>query len=228
MHQENERLTEIMSNVGRTVGFPEINASFIVSKDFKISWKRRGKHLDIMISDYVADAPDRVLIDLSRTIMDIVRGRPYEYGKEYLEWVTSDKFICDNRKIYIRRSKNITRDPIGKELNLIESIDRLLDSSLLTPEDIQNSFFSWTVHPNYRKVGYCSPMMRVVAVSSALDDLSVPDYVVDFVVYHESLHLRQGYRPSKRAHDHSFKKEEDLFPGRKDAEKYLNNLKNKI
>jgi Predicted metal-dependent hydrolase len=228
MHRENERLTEIMSNVGKTVGFPEINASFIVSKDFKISWKRRGQQFNVMISDYIADAPDRVLIDLSETIMDIVRGRPYEYGKEYLEWVTSDEFISDNRKTYIRRSKNITRDPVGKERDLIESVDRLLDSSLLTSKDIQNSFFSWTVRPNYRKVGYCSPMMRVVAVSSALDHLSVPDYVVDFVVYHESLHLRQGYRPSKRAHDPSFRKEEDMFPRRKEAEKYLNDLKNKI
>jgi hypothetical protein len=228
MHKENERLTEILSNKGISEGFSEIRASFITSKDFRVSWKRRGKQLNIMVSDYIANAPDFVLTDLSETIMDMVKGRPYEYGKEYMEWVTSDEFIFNNRKAYVRRSKNITRDPMGKERNLIESVDRLLDSSLLTPEDIQNSFFTWTVRPNYRKVGYCSPMMRVVAVSSALDDLSVPDYVLDFVVYHESLHLRQGYRPSRRAHDTSFKKEERLFPEVKEAEKYLNNLKNRV
>jgi len=228
MHKENERLTEILSNRGMSEGFSGINASFVASKDFKVSWKRKGKQLEIMVSDYIADAPDPVLMDLSETIIDMVKGRPYEYGKEYLEWVTSDDFILNNRKAYIRRSKNITRDPVGKERDLIESIDRLLDSSLLTSEDIQNSFFTWTVHPNYRKVGYCSPMMRVVAVSSALDNISTPDYVIDFVVYHESLHLRQGYRPTKRAHDVSFKREERLFPKFKEAERYLNELKTRV
>jgi hypothetical protein len=228
MHREDERLTRILSDIGMSEGFSEIRASFIASKDFRISWKRREKQLDILVSDYIAGAPDSVLVDLSQTMMDMIKGRPYEYGTEYMSWVTSDEFVCNNRKAYVRRSKNITRNPVGKERDLIESIDRLLDSSLLTPEDIQNSFFTWTVHPNYRKVGYCSPMMRVVAVSSALDDLSIPDYVVDFVVYHESLHLRQGYRPSKRAHDISFKKEERSFPMFKEAGEYLNNLKTKV
>jgi predicted metal-dependent hydrolase len=71
-------------------------------------------------------------------------------------------------------------------------------------------------------------MMRVVAISSALDDDSVPENVVDYVVYHESLHLRQGYRPFRRSHDIQFRTMEKLFPEYGDAEIYLRGLADKI
>jgi len=223
MHPEDVRLTELAEYVMGNRYSP-IDASFTAVKEFKVSWSKKGKELNLQISDYLRDAPDHVLTSLLSTIVDMVAHRPFDYGKEYLDWVTSDDFSIRNRPSYLQRSKNLTRTSIGRTYDLAESADRLLEYRLLTENDVQNSFFSWTSRPNIRKMGYCSPMMRVVAVSSILDDPSVPEYVVDYVVYHESLHLRQGYRPNKRAHDSDFRREERSFPSYKEAEAYLNSL----
>jgi len=228
MHQNNERFTEIISSAAEKRGLYSVHAEFIPTKDFKISWKTIGKELKVYVSDYISDAPSEVLIGLSETILDIVKRQPYRYEKTYLDWITSDEFIIKSRQTYIRRSKNLARTPEGRERNLTDSLDKLLESGILTGKDLDNSFFTWTSRPNYRKVGYCSPMMRLVAVSSALDTLTVPDYVVDYVVYHESLHLRQGYRPGKRAHDVSFRNAEKEFPDYKKAEVYLKTLKDRM
>jgi len=71
-------------------------------------------------------------------------------------------------------------------------------------------------------------MMRVVGVSSILDDISVPEFVLDYVVYHESLHLAQGYRPGQKVHDRAFKENERRFPKHEEAEKYLKNIRANI
>ncbi|MDR0309877.1 MAG: hypothetical protein LBH88_03885 [Candidatus Methanoplasma sp.] len=225
MTKNDKGLFDLISPVASDHGLVLREASFIRPKEFQAKWRRSGDRVDIMISDYLADAPDNVVSDLSGTVVQtIIGGRP-KYGSTYLDWVRSDGFINSKRKVYLKRSKNLKGTPEGKERDLVGSLDRLLDSSLLSPENIDNSLFSWTKTPNIRKVGFCSPMMRVVGISSVLDDISVPEFILDYVVYHESLHLAQGYRPGERAHDHRFRREERKFPRYEEAERYLSNLK---
>jgi hypothetical protein len=201
------------------------SACFFGPKEFQAVWKRTGDSVEIRISDYLIDAPDSVLNDFSKTVVQTISGERPAYGSEYLDWVRSDEYVCSKRKIYLKRSRNLTGSPEGNERNLLDSLDRLLDSELLDPSSIGNSFFSWTKTPNVRKMGVCSPMMRTVGISSALDDVSVPEYVLDYVVYHEALHLAQGYRPGERAHCRNFRENERKYPEYEKADRYLRSVR---
>jgi len=225
MTKNDERLYEILLPLLSKHSLELRAAMFFGPKEFQASWKKSGSSVDVKISDYLIDAPDQVLEDFSKSVVQSIVNRKPTYGKAFLDWVRSDEYINNKRKIYLRRSRNLTGTPEGNERNIIESLDRLLDSGLLSPNDTDNCFFSWTNSPNIRKVGFCSPMMRVVGVSSILDDISVPEFVFDYVVYHESLHLAQGYRPGQRIHDRAFKENEKRFPRYEEAEKYLKNIK---
>ena len=57
-----------------------------------------------------------------------------------------------------------------------------------------------------------------------MDGPDVPDFVRDYVVYHECLHLRQGYRPGNRTHDSQFRAWEHSFPRWEEAERILSGL----
>ncbi|MCL2296127.1 MAG: hypothetical protein FWC29_03490 [Methanomassiliicoccaceae archaeon] len=225
MIRNDERLFELLSPIVSGHGLELRAASFCGAKEFQASWKRSGDSIDIMISDYLADAPCDVITDFSQTVVGTIANRRPAYGKTYLEWVRSDEYICSKRKIYLRRSRNLTGSPEGNERDLIESVERLLDIGLLVPSDIDNSFFSWTKMPNVRKLGFCSPMMRVIGISCVLDDVSVPELVLDYVVYHESLHLAQGYRPGQRPHSKKFRIDERKYPRYEEAESYLRSLR---
>jgi hypothetical protein len=174
--KDNERLFDLISPIAFGRGLELRSASFYRPKEFQASWKRSGRAIDLFISDYLIDAPDPVLEDFSHAVLRTIVGERPAYGGTYLEWVRSDRYINNKRKIYLKRSRNLTGTPEGNERDIIESLDRLLDSGLLDAKSIENSFFSWTKIPNTRKVGFCSPMMRVVGISSALDDDSVPEY----------------------------------------------------
>ncbi|MCL2149103.1 MAG: hypothetical protein FWH47_07195 [Methanomassiliicoccaceae archaeon] len=228
MGANDERLFEAVSPVATGCGLELGSASFYRRKELQASWRMNGGKVDLMVSDYLEDAPDGVIGDFSRAVLLTVVNRRPVYGGEYLDWVRSDRFISSKRGIYVKRSRNLTRSPEGAERDIIGSLDRLLDSGLLDPGSIDNSFFSWTRAPNVARVGFCSPMMRVVGVSSALDAAPVPEFVLDYVVYHESLHLAQGYRPGRRPHDKAFRDAEGKYPRRDEAVAYLRSMRARL
>lgn len=204
--------------------FREARGDFVVRKEFGYSWKVYGAGIEIHIADYLSDAPDDVLSDFCDMVCRRAKGQRCQEPPSYLDHIRSDRYIVDNRPTYIRRSRNLLRSACGEVAYLHDSVQRLLDSGLLTESDISNSYMSWTRRDNVRRVGFCSTMFRVVGISSRLDSDDVPDFVRDYVVYHECLHLRQGYRPSRRVHDAQFRSWERLFPQWREAESVLRRL----
>ena len=219
--KEDERLFRLIKEAGSRYRHPVISARFEKFKDFKVTWNRTGKEMSYKVSDYMSDSPDAALYEFLDTLISRNSGNKKGYGPEYLDWVSSDGFVLSKRPVYLERSRNITMSTTGTRRDIGESLDRLLGSGLLVDTDIDNSFFTWTAMPGFTKVGSCNAMFRVVTVSSSLDSDDVPERVLDFVTYHESLHLRRGYRPGRRAHDLAFRESERAFPGWEECEKYL-------
>lgn len=223
--KEDERLSCLIDEAAQKYNHKVKSASFEKFKDFKVTWNRNGSEKSYRISDYISDSPDDVLYDFLDTLISRMTGRKKGYGPEYLEWVSSDGFVLSKRPIYLERSRNISMSTSGVHRDIGGSLDRLLESGLLTDSDIDNSYFTWTIGPGFTKVGSCNAMFRVVTISSSLDSPDVPEKVLDFVTYHESLHLGRGYRPNRRAHDLTFRESEHRFPGWEECEKHLMKMK---
>ncbi|HKM09869.1 MAG TPA: hypothetical protein VJX93_05245 [Candidatus Methanomethylophilaceae archaeon] len=216
-----ERLYGIIRDVSSRYGCSVKDASFKDFKDFKVSWNRKGSEKSYCVSDYLSDAPDDILYEFFGTLVPRAIGNKKEYSEKYLDWISSDEFVLSKRPTYLQRSRNVSRTTVGKNREIGESLDRLLDAGLIRDTDIHNSFYTWTINPNCRMLGGCNPMFRVITISSALDSDKVPEDVFDYVTYHETLHLRRGFRPDKRAHDKSFRLLERQFPKWQECEKFL-------
>jgi hypothetical protein len=225
MHRSDTDLENILLPLAKKHRYGSLKAGFKDTRDLTASWRPGFNSLEMYISDYLDDAPEPALLEFAESIILIANGKKAGPMPEYISWVTSDRFIIKKRETFIARSKNMTENHKGKTYDLADSVQRLLDNGMILPPDISNSFFSWTSRPNYRKVGSCSPLMRVVTVSCAMDSPDVPENVLDYVVYHEILHLRQGYRPFQRSHDTDFKDMEKKYPGRKECDAFLRKLK---
>ncbi|AGI47776.1 Protein of unknown function DUF45 [Thermoplasmatales archaeon BRNA1] len=219
------RLHRTVQELAGPRGYSVAEARFTRSKELSVRWKTTGSSLYFYVSDYLEDAPRDVLKDFCRGAMTFVFGGRKQFGERYMEYMTSDGFLLSKRPIYLRRSRNLLVNDVGKYHALSDSVQRLYDAGLLEQSDIDNTVFTWTVKPNYTRLGYCSPLMRVVAVSSALDRPDISEHALDYVVYHECMHLRQGYRPfDRRPHDAAFHREMAKFPGLKEAEKEINSV----
>lgn len=85
---------------------------------------------------------------------------------------------------------------------------------------------TWSRAHTARKLGHYQQLTDTVMLSTTLDDPRVPDFVVDFVMYHELLHRVLGAKVSKGrhlAHGAEFRRAERAFPGYEQAQAYLGN-----
>jgi len=82
----------------------------------------------------------------------------------------------------------------------------------------------WNRTLTARKFGHYQPGRDAVMISVTLDAPDVPDYVVDFVMYHELLHKKHGsmkVNGRRLAHSPAFRAEERQFAEYHEAERLI-------
>jgi predicted metal-dependent hydrolase len=178
----------------------------------------------VELSDYLQDAPDAVIRDTCKSIVAWSRGRRYVSPESLSQYVRTPEFIVSSRPKYLKRCRSLMLTQQGRCKNLIDSVERLMEAGLVEDDDIRNSYYTWADHMAKYRFGQCNQTFRVVTVNPILDDDRVPDEIVDYVVYHETLHLRQDTSKHHRPHNAQFRSWEHQFPDYDKAEQYLRNI----
>ena len=86
---------------------------------------------------------------------------------------------------------------------------------------------SWSRNRARNSLGHYDPAHNAIVVSRLLDQARVPRYAVEYIVYHEMLHLKHPVRlqGSRRAiHPPAFQAEEKQFPDLGRAKRFLKGL----
>ena len=215
-------LKESFRTVGREYGYDNVDAEFVAFKELKIKWQRSYGKAEFKVSDYLSDAPADILDDIAKTLFSKISGSDAEYPDAMNDWMTSREFLEEKQPVYLRRSRNLTRTMRGDHRNLEDSYERLIKSGMIKHDP--DVHISWTRDPNVRRVGYCSVLMKVVAISSIFDSTTIPEFVLDYVLYHEFIHIEAGFNPFGRKHGPEFTKRERQYPQYEEAEDWLKRL----
>lgn len=224
MDLDKDELDYAFREVGGSFGFEEIDAQFAQYKEFKSTWSRCGKKVSFQISDYLSEAGSEVLQDFAQSLYSRLGhlGNGNIYGPRLKEYLRSDEFLARNQPLYVRRSRNLSRTPKGEHYDLRETYENLVNKGMVSP--FPHASLSWTVRGNRTRVGYCSVIMHVVAISSLLDNEKVPEHVHEYVLYHELLHLEDGLSNGHRHHTREFREREHQYPMWKESEDWLRRL----
>ena len=135
----------------------------------------------------------------------------------------------ENKK---RRGRKIISSAQGDFYDLDEIFDRL--NQAYFRNSLQKPVLSWSSRRTYRILGHHDSTHETVIISKSLDDRKVPKFVVEYVVFHEMLHIfhptehRNGRRFN---HTPAFKRNERKFSYFEEAENWIElnvrNLKRK-
>ncbi|MCA1811458.1 MAG: M48 family metallopeptidase [Halobacteriales archaeon] len=117
-------------------------------------------------------------------------------------------------------------DPVGTHRSLLESYLRVsLDMDLALPAIPK---LSWSKEVARHRFGHWDPDHQAVVISQVLDDPRVPEFVLDYVLYHELLHIvhpvKMGSGSKRIVHSAAFKRDERKFPDWQEAEKWITRL----
>lgn len=120
------------------------------------------------------------------------------------------------------KGRKIIASARGEIYDLEEIFDRLnrtyFKNSLPKPD------LGWSARKTYRVLGHHDATHETVVVSRSLDDRKVPPYVVEFVVFHEMLHI---FHPTEhrggRRYNHTprFRRDEKKFAHFDEAESWI-------
>lgn len=120
------------------------------------------------------------------------------------------------------KGRKVITSAHGEIYDLDEIFDRL--NRLYFRNRLAKPVLSWSARKTYRILGHHDPAHETVVISKSLDAKTVPRHVVEFVVYHEMLHI---YHPTEhrdgRRYNHTpeFRRDEKKFAHFAAAENWI-------
>ena len=125
----------------------------------------------------------------------------------------------ENKKARGRKVVTTSKGNVYDLEQIFESLNRHYFSN-----KISKPALTWSAKKTYRILGHHDATHDHVAISRSLDDEGVPRYVVEYVVFHEMLHIAhptQHVNGRRYNHTAAFKKDERKFKYFDEAERWI-------
>jgi hypothetical protein len=124
-----------------------------------------------------------------------------------------------------RRAQRIAGGPTGDAHDLAPMFARL--NRRYFAGRLRRPRLGWSARHWHTQLGCFDPALHQIVLNRRLDRAAVPAFVVEYVLFHEMLHVKHPLRATRchlQAHSREFLKEEKRFPRHAQARRYLNRL----
>jgi len=181
----------------------------------------------VRLSDLLEGAPDSIL----RAIAHILLAKMYRKPIDRVQAARYRKYVGSHDLV---RKVHLVRQMRGRK-RLLSARGHFYDLEAIF-EELNTRFFhglmarprlSWSPTKTRRILGHYDPAHNAIIISRIFDHPAVPRYVLEYIVYHEMLHLKHPVkmRGSRRCvHSAEFQEEEKRFPRVAEAEGFLKRL----
>jgi len=206
---------------------PELKIEFFAFANVNNTIRLREGKLLIRLSDLLEGAPDTVVRAIAHILLAKMYRKPIDRGHSarYRKYVGSHEVMNKAHLVREMRGRKRLHSPKGRAYDLdiiFEDLNRRFFHGLLGRQRM-----SWSPSKTRRILGHYDPAHNAIVISRIFDQLSVPRYAVEYIVYHEMLHLKHPVklRGSRRCvHSAEFQAEEKLFPQLERANDFLKRL----
>lgn len=184
----------------------------------------RDGMLHVKISDILRNAPLEFHIILAEILLRKLFKKKVSADilQAYREFVNRPEMRDKSIESRRARGRKVLKGARGEIYDLSEIFDLL--NQIYFQNSLPKPTLTWSASRTFRILGHHDSAHETVAISKSLDDKTVPRFVVEYVVYHEMLHIKH---PTKyingRRYNHtpSFKRDEQEFAFFEDAENWI-------
>jgi Protein of unknown function DUF45 len=206
---------------------PQFHVVFYPYSSLVITLRRRADIVHVRFSDLLRRAPVAVLEGAAALLLARVHRRrpPRALIQPYLEYAHSDRTRTRIHRLRSRRVRPAPASPQGTHHDLTHLFDHLNEryfSSALPRPHVAWSSRAWR-----RQFGSYDPGPNQIVLNRRMDRPGVPQFVVEYVLYHEMLHVKHPTRRSGCSlisHSPEFRAEEKRYEHFHAARKFLDHL----
>jgi hypothetical protein len=189
--------------------------------------RMREGQLYVRLSDLLEHAPETVLEAIAHILMAKLYRKPVSAAASdrYRRYTQSDAVSKQAERIRQTRGRKVLTTPRGHVWDLeevFEAVNRRFFYGLLGRPTL-----TWSAHVARRMLGHYDAAHNTIVVSRVFDRPGTPRYAIEYLLYHEMLHLKHPVtvRAGRRCvHSREFQAEERLFPELDLAREFLKRL----
>jgi predicted metal-dependent hydrolase len=206
---------------------PELKAEFFAFANINNTIRLREGKLLVRVSDVLEGAPEDVLRAIAHILLAKMYRKPIDrvHASRYRRYVTRHEIrekahllrqIRGRKHIDTARGQIYDLETIFDELNV-----RYFYGLLARPQ------MTWSRDQARNSLGHYDPAHNAIVVSRVFDQARVPRYAVEYIVYHEMLHLKHPVKVHggrRCVHSAEFQAEERLFSNLEQAKQFLKGI----
>lgn len=187
---------------------------------------REGK-LHVRLSDLLEQAPESVHTAIAHILLAKLYKKPIapHHADRYRRHVSSEAVSRQAEHIRQTRGRKRILSARGHHYDLDEVFETL--NTRFFHGLLGRPVLTWSAHHARRMLGHYDPAHNTIVVSRVFDRPDTPRCAVEYLLYHEMLHLKHPVRTRagrRCIHSREFQAEERLFPELNEAKAYLKRL----
>ena len=206
---------------------PALDIRFRRFTSLNTTIRLREGTLHVRLSDLLEASPDTVHHAIAHILLAKLYRKPIgpAHADRYRRYVSSDAVARGAEHIRQTRGRKRISTPAGLHYHLdevFESLNTRFFHGLLGRPTL-----TWSAHVARRMLGHYDAAHNTIVVSRIFDRSDTPRCAIEYLLYHEMLHLKHPVRVKagrRCVHSREFQAEEQLFPELAAAKAHLKRL----
>jgi SprT-like family protein len=222
-----EIFTRVFSELKPRTKPPAVRVEFckFANANSFVRWTEEG--LRIRITDVLEGAPAHILEALANILLSKLVRRPVPkiHAERYRRYLNRKEMRRSLQLVKQARGRKFVSGPQGGCYNLEEIFEDL--NARYFHGLMARPLLGWSRRPSRVMLGHFDPSHNAIILSKLLDRPTVPRLVLEYVLFHEMLHLRfpVEHRGARRCvHTKDFKEAEKQFAAWKQAKELLRTI----
>ncbi|HEX3663183.1 MAG TPA: M48 family peptidase [Acidobacteriaceae bacterium] len=224
-------LTELFAEEYRALRprapMPPIEVRFYRFTSLNTTIRLREGHIRVNLSDLLEGAPQPVLRAIAHILLAKLYRKPIDahQAQRYRRFTSSEAVVRQSERIRQTRGRKRIGSAQGQQYDLdevFESLNLRFFHGLMG-----RPLLTWSEVTARRLLGHYDPAHNTIMVSRVFDRKGTPRYAIEYLMYHEMLHLKHPVRQRngrRCVHSPAFQQDERLFPDLDRAKAWLKTL----
>lgn len=224
MNEAKKFFLDAFHHLGRNRGIPVIDVRFYPYAGLRHTIRVRSGQVYVRLSDLIKDCPPEVMRSLAFVLVARLLGKkvPVVHERVYRDYSLTPDVMRSSDIARRHRGRKMISTAQGNTYDLDKMFSKLnrryFDSGLEKPT------LTWSQRKTRSILGHHDRVYETITISKSLDSSQVPDWFVEFILYHEMLHIKHAARMingRRYYHTAAFRIDERRFAKYEDAQRWL-------
>lgn len=206
---------------------PEIDALFYPYAGLRHTIRIRSGKVYVRISDICRDAPPEILRAVAWILVSRLLGKkaPTIHEKVYREYSLTSEVMRASDLVRRGRGRKMVSSSRGEVYDLDRMFAKL--NRRYFEGEISKPTLTWSQRRTRSILGHHDHIYDHITISKTLDSMDVPEWFVEYILYHEMLHIKHPAKlinGRRYYHTSSFRMDERKFAHYDESQRWLEKL----